>query len=141
MAKPQTLKHNLGHYCNNQDDLIDELVDLLGEDGNFAIGIRGMYETEKNKLRQSYVWIDGNKTRQKLPGTSCLGIVSNWGDANNQDLIDGLKNIGKSAMYGDGRFAIIKGQYDVNVQDDWANDPGEYVLLNAEIVAYTNHDN
>jgi len=121
----------------SQQKLVDDIEKSKRKGEYFAIGLRGLYKNEigKKKLPPSFTWEDGNMTEQKLGGTSVVGVVSDWDNADNNDLWKGLrKALDMVEKYGDtGKIAIIKGKY---LKDEIFNDLGEFVLGNAQVIGY-----
>lgn len=69
----------LKSLIKNPQQLINKIVDIVGEDFDGAIGLRGLYREEKiGKLRQSSEWVDGKKMSRKLSGTSTIGLSPDW---------------------------------------------------------------
>lgn len=133
-----TLPGTLADYIIDNARMIDDLTAILGDEGDFAIGVRGLYASEK-RIKKSWVWRDGKHTNKRLPGTSCIGIAADWEYTSRHEILQKLKlDLRNTTQYGDGEYAIIKGQYNRNIQDQYAEDMGEYILMGAEIVAYLN---
>lgn len=139
-------------YETNPQDIVNEIVDLIGEDVSekYSIGIRGIYENEigQQKLKPSYMWkwgvpIEGTPEEAiargdiegRLTGSSAMLVSGDW----NYDSISQIKeNLKKSLEivqpYGNADYlAIVRGNL---MKDDVFEDIGEVVLGDAEVIGY-----
>ena len=124
----------------SKENFKNELVDLLGEDGDFAIGLRALWDDEVGleKLKPSNIW-EGREWEikgRKLSGTSAIEIVGNYGDATGKDIKMGFEKaweLVQKYIRDNGVVAVVKGDLDI---DEVADDVGECILKNAEVVAY-----
>jgi hypothetical protein len=100
-----------------------------------GVGIRGLYNKELNKqyLQPSHVWVDGTRTKKQLPGTSACEVVNDWQAASYEDIADGLNQAANNVRnYGNAnKYAII-----IGVPQNGAEDIGEIVLSDAEVIGY-----
>jgi hypothetical protein len=137
-GKIPVLANHADHYAENPSHLVDDLTKILGEDGDFALGLRGPYAGEMGKVSLNKSWQSPDGVNSyRLPGTSTVGVSSNW----EMDGGYALENQIKSAMssvkrYGDqGYITVVKGDFD-SKKAHLANDPSESILNNAKAVAY-----
>ncbi|MHB8916549.1 MAG: hypothetical protein ACYC4H_00865 [Desulfocucumaceae bacterium] len=129
---------SLTEYQAKPQSLIDDLVDMVGEDVNskHTFALRGIRSEElgKKELENSYSSPDGEIERQ-LDGTCGLLLAGDW----NYDPSSAIKNnfsenSERVLQYGATDYiAIICGN--LLVDEDF-NDIGEVVLGDAETVAY-----
>ncbi len=135
------LNYNVQHYINNPSDLVDELIDILGEDcrdRNSVIGLRGGYEEELNEVNlfPSILNID-NEEERELSGTSCIEFVGDWYYAGYGEIVNNwIKGINQVLKMGYGNtsyISIVSGDLDIN--EDF-NDIMEVVLRNAKVECY-----
>lgn len=141
-------KHDVKRYQDNPGQLIDELIELIGEDESTAIGFRGIYKEEINEteLLPSYQWygddmrdaFPGNvsaKMGRQLDGTSCMMLSGNWEYAGFKELKQNIViNLPAAEFWGNTEFvAVVKGQPCV---DELWEDIGEIVLKDAVVVGY-----
>ena len=102
---------------------------------HMGVGVRGIYKQQigQKYLRSSYVWVDGERTRNQLLGTSACKVVNDWQAASYEDIEDGLNQaVNNVRAYGDGSgYAIVIGQ-----PQNGAEDIGEIVLSDAEVIGY-----
>lgn len=116
------------------DKIVDELVDILGEDEHIAVGIR---VDDKNfpvgtKLHRSRIISDGIPTGEMLPGTSVLEITQDWGSSSRKEIIKGLTDaLRYSKNYGEKYAHIVTGKVERDVP--W-EDRGEMVISNAKVI-------
>lgn len=125
-------------YSDNEQ-LINRLTEILGEDGSFTLAVRGIYKEEigKKTLRKSFEW-DGREWEVKgkqLSGTSAIEIVPVWGEAGYREIEKGLiKALNLVEKYGTEEvLAIVKGNPNY---DEIIDDIGEVVLSKCQVVAY-----
>ena len=99
----------------SKDNFKNELVDLLGEDGNFAVALRGMYADELNTidLKPSRSACEGEWDDGYLSGTSSIGIVGHYGDASGKDLRVGFEKAWELVQkYGDSDVSCCCRRFD-----------------------------
>ncbi len=146
--KLRILKQDADSYSKDPEALVDELVDILGEDESTTVGARGIYKEEINEpiLENSYQYeSEDGDTREALPGqskrgrridgTSAFKISGNWEFDDRTKLVKNIKeNLDRAKYWGDTDYiAIIKGH---NNPDEIHEDIGETVIRNPEVVAY-----
>ncbi len=110
---------------------VEELKSLIPEDFSGAIGLRGLYSNEQmGTLENSYVWIDGEMTDEKLNGTCALEVSANWEYDNENYIIKNLKYALESINeYGNGRVGVVIGDY-----EERGNDKNEIIISNAQLI-------
>lgn len=121
--------------------LIKTISDISGPKGNSIIhylmqdqprkmtvvGVRGLYSPELTKaqnskkdfieMKQSYEWIDGDRTKSKLDGTCALEVTNDYDD--NFSLETLLLRINATRMYGDcGAVGILVSEGYSSGEDD-----------------------
>lgn len=124
----------------SKDNFKNDLVDLLGEDGDFAVALRAIWDHEVGmvELKPSNIW-EGREwdiKGRKLSGTSTIGIVGHYGDASGKDIRFGFERaweLVQKYISDNGNVAVVIGNIDT---DEVCDDIGEYILLNAKVVAY-----
>ena len=114
-----------------------ETIKAAKGDNYAALGLRGLHANEIGivNLLPSYHWDDGERSDDKLGGTSVVGIVSDWDYADWPDIERGIATALKKVQgYNQGHgVAIVIGKY---LKDEVMNDDGEYILGNARVVGY-----
>jgi hypothetical protein len=117
--------------------IVDWLVDNLGEDGQFALGLRAIYKEDFNKktLRASKFRNEKSEVIGQLSGTSAYKIAGDWGYADRDELEKNTEiAIKESPQAGELEFlAILKGRLEV---DEIFADPHEIVIGEAQTLAY-----
>lgn len=128
--------NDLKVLINNPKEMVNFLVDLIGEDFDGPVGLRGMYDGEKlGKLRKSAVWVDNNRTSKKLFGTSAVEISRNWSYQSYREIVDNIvSNARKVFSYGDGRIALVVGEY-----GEAGEDNGEVIISSAKAIYIWEH--
>ncbi|MHB8172746.1 MAG: hypothetical protein ACYDG6_14650 [Thermincolia bacterium] len=116
---------------NDKNSLIDQISQLIGEDYEGAVGLRGLYKTDDiNLLDPSYVWDDGNWTDEQLNGTSVIVVASDWYYDNSEIVEYNIKKYADLVLqYGDGKIGLVVGQY-VNGGEDI----GEILIGDAKVI-------
>ena len=112
-------------------DAIKKIIEKIDPEMGYSVGLRGLYESEESgKLEKSYVWVDGEKTGEELPGTCTIGITDCY-LPDVQDITDAMimRAIKKVKIYGDGKFAVVIGNGGVDGED-----AGELIIRNAQII-------
>ncbi len=139
--KEGNVSHGIETHGKSFEDMSDsditEFIKTVTPPDAGAVGLRGIYKEEigKTKLRDSYVWTDGDRTSQKLDGTSVALMDGDY--SNNPEYIM-QENISRYAQnakdYGDSGFiAVVYG--DLNT-GEITEDPGEGILMNARVAGY-----
>lgn len=79
--------------------LLSTLERLHDEDPFMAYGLRSTRHPSESKpgakLRNSFVWEDGEKTNRQLNGVSTIGIPAH--DINERGLVKAIQRLGRSA--------------------------------------------
>jgi len=136
--KITVLPLTITEYQNSPRNLVNDLVDLVGEDvtEKYTFALRGIYSSEldKKELENSCSSPDGEIEKQ-LNGTCGLLLSGDWNYDPASVIKDNFKaNSGRVIQYGDTDYiAIICGNM---VIDEDYNDIGEVILSDAETVAY-----
>jgi hypothetical protein len=137
----KVIDKSVNDYAKDPQSLIDEILNIVGEDDDSAIVLRGIYKNElgKKKLSRSSVWDDGEPTNKKMGGTSGILVTGNWEGTPSRVIADDIKrNANKALKYGDTEYvAIVKGSL---LTDEIFNDPGEAIIGSPEVIAYIKKD-
>lgn len=101
----------MGKFNNDQlEALLDKIVELLGEEFNGSVGLRGddYQYTDGQELQDSRFWEDGIETSETLNGTSALLISADWQYDSYKQLLNNLKkHANKVFNYGDSIYVIV----------------------------------
>ena len=112
-------------------ELIEFILEKIGEDYGGVVGLRGLYRQEKiGSLRDSRVWEDGNETDEELDGTSTVMISGNWCYDSGKVIRDNISRYAENVFaYGNGRIGLVIGD-----SGEGGEDIGEIIIRNAECI-------
>lgn len=128
---------------NKFEELLSILIQDSDDDCFACYGLRATTELHNvgEDLECSYVWIDGEKTEEKLNGTSSMGIAN----IDRDSLVKAIINLGKGACKKFGIDANVFHNYTgtnfVLIKGDSAcagEDKGESIIRNAIVIAVFN---
>ncbi len=137
IGKIKILEKGIDDYLKDPHSLIDDIVDIIGEDDPSAIVLRGIHKKElgKKKLKNSYMWEDNIQTSKRLKGTCGLLVTGTWSDDPVSNIVNNLEKYGQNAKsYGGTDYiAIVKGTLET---DEIMEDLGEAVISNPQVIGY-----
>lgn len=116
----------------NTEALAEQITELVGEDFDGAVGLRGLYKTDNlTELENSHRWEDGYITDEQLRGTSTIAISENWRYDSKSKIIHRLAKYAKLTLqYGDDKIGLIVGE----PSGEWGEDIGELIIPNARVI-------
>lgn len=124
-------KNELKKLIADPQELIELILEKIGEDYGGVVGLRGLYTEEGlGNLRNSRVWEDGNETSEELDGTSAIIISGNWRYDPASAISDNISRYAKNVfIYGKGKIGLVIGD-----SGEGGEDIGELIIENAECI-------
>ena len=119
------------------ENLTSEVIDLIGNESVYGLGLRGLYKDEEGKVKLSKSWHspDGEK-EYRLKGTSVTLITGSYNSESFNNLKTEIKEAIKiqvKAKYGNSTYyALVVGDID----NSYSNDIGEAIIKDAKVIAY-----
>lgn len=116
----------------NPNKFVTFIQGIIPEDFNGVVGLRGLYPDENiGVLKPSAIWEDGNRTEDKLDGTSTVIVSGDWSIDPFVVISGNIKKYAKKAFtYGDEkRIGLVIGDYGYGGED-----AGELIISNAQVI-------
>lgn len=121
----------------NYEKLLKEVIDLLGDEFDGAVGLRGDNSeyAEGTELWNSRFWEDGIETDEVLDGTSAIIISADWKYDTIQTIEENINRYANLAEdYGENIYLVVG---DVA---EGGNDIGEIVIPSCRVLKKINKE-
>lgn len=124
-------KNELKKLIADPQELIEFILEKIGEDYGGVVGLRGLYAGDGlGNLQNSRVWEDGNETDEELDGTSTIIISGDWSYDPGSAIINNISRYAKNVFaYGNGHIGLVIGDSGAGGED-----LGELIIRNAECI-------
>lgn len=114
----------------NIEALAGQIIDIVGEEYNGSVGLRGLYDGEAEELENSAVWEDGERTGEEMDGTSTITVSGDWASDPYSVIVGNLEKYAELVLqYGDGKIGLVVGEYGTGGEDI-----GELIIPEAKII-------